>query len=263
MNSGFLRLAMISLLCGSTLTACGEKTPKGQVLAVVNGNEVTRRDLSGEAGAAGAGEDAAPALLSGVIDRKLAAAEAQRLELDKTPQFTAQANRLQEVMLSRTLFDRWANEMPQPSKQAISEYIRANPQQFDNRKLFLVDRISTEAGAISKEKLLPLQTNDDVSAALNGQKRPFQRAKTVVDSATLQPALFRQMNSIAPGYPLAITQNGELVILAVLEARDAPLPVDQREAAAIASARKAFVQQKLSALRKSAKITYQPGFRPT
>lgn len=107
-RKGTKSLAILMAALAVLLAGCREKAPEGQVVAVVNGEEVTRRELATEPGAANgdAPQSELAAMLSGVVDRKLAAAEAKRLELDKTPRFVAQAERLQEVMLSRTLFDR-------------------------------------------------------------------------------------------------------------------------------------------------------------
>jgi hypothetical protein len=142
------------LLGVGMLLACADKKPSGQVVAFVDGEEVTRRDLATEPTSGQAeGASAPPAILRGVIDRKLAAAEARRLELDRTPDYVAQAQRLEEVALSRKLFDHWAGEMPPASAPAVAAYIARNPQRFGQRKLFLVDRIRASANASIGKRL--------------------------------------------------------------------------------------------------------------
>lgn len=252
-------LAALLLLAG-----CADKAPEGQVVAVVNGEEVTRRELAAEPGAANgsAGQSELAAMLSGVVDRKLAAAEAKRLELDKTPQFVTQSERLQEVMLSRTLFDRWVREMPQPQPAAVAGYIAQNPQRFDGRKLFLVDRIETADAGASKDDIAPLQTNDAIAAYFDGHDQPYRRERTVLDSTALPLPLYRKLVTLSSGSPLAVAQGGRLLILAVLQSRDAPLPPAEKSAAAILALKQRGVQEKLASLRKTAKVAYQPGYRP-
>lgn len=259
-------LVVLALL--SALTACGDKAPKGQVVASVNGEEVTRREIAGEPQAAdlpdgAAAQPALAAVLSGVIDRKLAVAEAQRLKLDRTPEYMARAQRVEEVMLSRALFERWTAELPPFSKKQVADAIARNPQRFAQRKLFLVDRIATAADKIQVNELKPLQTNDAIAAYLTERSQPYQRNRAVIDSATLAPDLYRRLIAVTPGYPLAIVQGGNLVAIAVVETRAAPLPPTQADTEARNLLKQAAVQQKLADLRKEAKITYQPGFRPS
>lgn len=260
------RLALM-LATGGTLASCGKKVPEGQVVAVVNGEEVTRRDLVSEPQVAELGEGAAAqaelgAALNGIVDRKLAAAEAKRLELDRTPQYVAQAKRTDEVMLSRALFDRWAAQMPQPGPRAVADYIARNSQRFDGRKLFLVDQIQAGLDKDQSRALVPLQSNDAIASYLDSQSKPYHRNRVVMDSATLTQPLYRRLLKLTPGSPLAIVRDGGLVVLSVIETRDAPLAPAERTAEAIKAIKQDAVRQKLAILRKSAAIAYQPGYRP-
>lgn len=246
------------------LSGCGNKAPTGQVVALVDGEEVTRRDLATEPMERQIGGSDGPqsALLQGVIDRKLAAAEARRLDLDRTPEYVAQAQRVEEVMLSRTLFSRWGDELPQASPKAIEDYIGRNPQRFGGRKLILADRIQANASAFDAQAFAPLQTIDAVAQHLSGRSQAFQRGQVVLDSATLPPALYERLRDLREGYPLAIPQGDKLVVLAVLETRSAPLPQAEQNTAAVAGLKQIAIQGKLAELRKNSKITYQAGYRP-
>lgn len=263
-RKGTKSLAILMAALAVLLAGCREKAPEGQVVAVVNGEEVTRRELATEPGAANgdAPQSELAAMLSGVVDRKLAAAEAKRLELDKTPRFVAQAERLQEVMLSRTLFDRWISEMPQPKPAAIAAYVARNPQRFDGRKLFLVDRIETADLGPNKDAIAPLQTNDAIAAYLDAHDQRYRRERVVLDSTGLPVALYRQLVALPPGSPLAVAQGGRLTVLAAQQSRDAPLPQAEKSAAAVLAIKQMRVQEKLAIIRKTAKISYQPGYRP-
>jgi EpsD family peptidyl-prolyl cis-trans isomerase len=266
MQTRLSRSLAVIILAGMSV-GCSKKAAEGQVVAVVDGEEVTRRDLAGEPGATAMSDgDAARSslgvVLQGVVDRKLAAAEAQRLALDRTPQYVAQAKRLDEVMLSRTLFDRWAAEMPEPDKRAIARFVAANPQRFDGRKLFLVDRIETVMGQGQSAALAPLQSNDAIAAYLDSRSQSYRRERVVLDSSTLPLALYRRLLAQAPGNPLAIGKGDNLVALAVIEARDAPLNAAEGAAEAVKAIKQQAVQSKLATLRKSADITYQAGYRP-
>jgi len=63
-----------ALLVAATLVGCTDQKPTGQVIATVNGKEITAQDLQAEYRATGINN--APQLLRNVIDRKLLAATA-------------------------------------------------------------------------------------------------------------------------------------------------------------------------------------------
>jgi EpsD family peptidyl-prolyl cis-trans isomerase len=256
-------ISVSALLTVAALWGCANKEPSGQVVALVDGQEVTRRELATEPMESQAeGGKAQPTLLSGVIDRKLASAEARRLELDRTPDVITQRQRLEEVILSRALFARWSAEARTPSPKAISDYISKNPQRFGQRKLFLVDRIQAGAEAFDRQAFEPLASADEVAGYLSSRSQAFQRGQTVIDSASLSPELSARLSTIGKGEPLAIVEGGRLIVLAVVETRDAPVPKSEQAAAATAALTQASVREKLAALRKRATIAYQPGYRP-
>ena len=265
-NSGVFGHLLMALCCAGTLVGCGHKTPEGQVVAVVDGEEVTRRELAAEpqtdgADAGGSGP-AVSATLSGVIDRKLAVAEAKRLKLDRTPEFVAQANRLQEVVLSRTLFERWASRVPPPSAAAITRYVDANPQRFSGRKLLLVDRIETAASSLDEKAIAPLHSIDAIAQYLQAHSQRFRREQVILDTSTLTPALYGKIMADTTGDPVALVQNGSATMFAVVEARDAPVPADRMRDMAVNALKQEAIAAKLADLRKSADIAYLPGYRP-
>jgi len=254
-------IALVTLAGG-----CGDKAPKGQVLAIVNGSEVTRRELMVEPEAALLkGGDAGPpvsALLDSVIDRKVAVDEARRLGLDRTPEFLARSSRVGEVLLSRALFDRWVAEMPAPGRDALGSYAARNRQAFAGRKLLLADRIDTTADAASAADLAPLRTMEEIAALLQERGKSFQRTRAVLDTATTPLPLYRQLLAADPGYPMALPQGERLSVLAVLESRDAPVTGAEAADQALQGLRQAEVQRRLADLRRSAKVAYQAGYTP-
>ena len=93
------------------LSACdkGAKTPEGQVVATVDGKEVTIHELNSElAMVPNRGGDAPRKLvesvvLQRVIERKMLAAEAEKLKLDENPQFLLARKRTEEGLLVQAL----------------------------------------------------------------------------------------------------------------------------------------------------------------
>lgn len=254
------------MAAGAILHGCGEKEAKGQVVGVVNGIEVTRRELAAEPEIAnlGPGIDAQPLLpqiLGQVIDRKLVVAEAEKLKLDERPEFQTAKRRLEEVLLSQQLLQTWAREVPQPKPEEIKTFIAANPQMFGNRKLLLMDQI-VAMGKVDAKDLGPLNTPDEIAAYFNAKKIKFQRKRAPVDSADMPLVLFRQFMKAPPGAPIAVIQPSRVDVYTMLRVQDSPVPAAQADAIAKAALAKQAVGKRIQAMRKSAKITYQPGYEP-
>lgn len=110
------------------LAACGEPVAEGQVLAVVNGHEITERDLAAEGGSA----DRATALRQ-LVDRHLLAEVAREQSLERTPEYLAALRRNREQLLVQGLGQKLSATMPDPSAADISGYIAAHPHAFIGR----------------------------------------------------------------------------------------------------------------------------------
>lgn len=255
-----------------TLVACGgDKAPTGQVIASVNGEDITRRDMQAELQAAKAPKDAdikalQPAIADRLVNRKLMVAEAKKQGIDKTPEYLAAEQRQRELLLASLLADRWAGKVEPAQSSAVDAYIAANPQMFANRKILAVDQIRAKADAVPPKELEPLTTNDQVAALLQARKAQFQRGRGTLDTATIPAPLAQQIMALAPGMPFVVVENGLLVSNSVLAVRDAPVPEAQRPTLATQVMRQQEAQKTIEAqvksLKTGAKIEYQPGFAP-
>src|SRR5687768_2411812 len=83
-------------------SACGEKreaAPSGQVVATVNGKEITILDLRQEAGTANPGKPVEQAALNAIIARELLADEAKKQELDALPATAIMQDKARQLVL--------------------------------------------------------------------------------------------------------------------------------------------------------------------
>src|SRR4051812_43089213 len=102
-----------TLLIGSAATlafvsaSCNKAEPKGQVVAVANGEEITVAELNEEARSRGLsiGNDSAARgrVMRDLVDRKLLAQQAVRDKIDRSPEHLITARRLNELLLAQEL----------------------------------------------------------------------------------------------------------------------------------------------------------------
>ena len=117
--------SVIPFLAGAALlalAACGDKSPQGQVVATVNGEEITAQEVNAEAQAlnlpANANREAVlPQILQRVLDRKLLVGVARERKMDKSPDFLIQRRRAEETVLA-TMLARQINEGVSPTSRA-------------------------------------------------------------------------------------------------------------------------------------------------
>lgn len=266
---------MTALLALGLLAGCGgDKTPSGQVVASVDGADVTRRDLVTELQASGAGASLSPEmmkkvqpeLVQQVVNRKLLVAQAKKEGIDKTPEYLAAVQRATEMMLAEQLVQRWGSKQEKPSDADAQAFIAGNPQMFGQRRLYLVDQIRSSAEGIDPAMLAPLKTNDAVAQLLQSKRHPMERGQATIDSMALSPAQYAQLAKLTPGEPIVAMNNGMLTSNVIVEVRNAPVPEDRQVVAAKTALAqqtgRTMVENQLRSLRQTAKVEYQPGFAP-
>ena len=118
-------------------TGCGKKAT-GQVVAVVNGEEITLDELNSELNGVNLPPNADKKLamrqlLQQVIDRRLLAQSAKEQGLDKDPTFITQQRRMTEDLLVSMYAKKSADTIPVPTASEIDKYIASHPMAFASR----------------------------------------------------------------------------------------------------------------------------------
>ncbi len=258
------------------VSGCGSKESKldkGQVVATVDGDEITVFELNAElqASPAPAGTDrklAEQLALQRVIERKILAKVAREQKLDKTPAFLIQQRRADELILTTMLRDRIAGGISQPTDAEIAQYQAAHPDRFAQRKIYSVEQIlfPPPNSADKFKQFAPLKTLDQLAAKLTADGVQFRRAPTQIDTAALPPEIAGKIAAL-PATEMFIlpTQQG-LTANVIAATTVQPVPADQaRELAASALRNERFAKaadaQLNDRLKKArATVKYQPGY---
>ena len=270
--SGRRAALIVALAAATALGACNKsKTPEGQIVAVVDGDDVTRRDVQAELVAAKVPASVdmkaiQPLVVDQIVNRKLLVAEADKEKLDKSPEYLAAEQRAREVVLAEMLVQRWASRLTPPSADQVRTFITDNPQMFGDRKIIAVDQLRTAKAGLDPAALKPLNSNDQIAAYLTAQKHPFQRGQSTIDTLTVAKDAIAKIDALAPGMPFVVSEGGAVLIDAVLDRKAAPVPEAQWQALAGQALAKqsgdTLLRDQLKSLRSTAKIAYQPGFAP-
>lgn len=261
------------VLTAALLVAGCHKEPKGQILAIVNGEEISMQELNAELQGARIPDSVdrnvlRKQVLQRLIDRKLIVQKAREQGLDKTPEFISQQRRLEENLLVTLLGQKIAAQVPMPDDRDIAQYIADNPTQFGGRERLLLDQIQFGAPKDVKQ-LLTLRNAHSLEELAVGIKQlglPMTRGKGVIDTGRLDPQLTKMINQLPPGEPFVLPSNGQYVA-SVIVGRDAtptPTPVAKAAAAELVRRKELVSESKaqVARARTTAEIQYQPGYEP-
>jgi peptidyl-prolyl cis-trans isomerase C len=126
------------------LSGCDKKA-EGQVVAIVNGDEITAQEVNGELGAAAAqgepNQQMRNVALARLVDRRLLADVAREEGLDRSPDFILRQRTMEEGLLVQMMGEKLARDKKQPTAQQIDQMIAENPQAFADRTVFALDQI--------------------------------------------------------------------------------------------------------------------------
>ena len=255
-------------LCAVALAAagCKAKAPSGQVVATVNGKEITGQDLMAEARGSGAqGRQDPRVLLQRVVARELLAEFGHDQKVDAYPGYPSDLLRIQQQFLAQKALQKVVKPPPAPSASDIAAFEAAHPYMFAKRMKLQTDQVRFQ----TSDDLKSMAATPDMKALvsrLNSLNTPFDRHEQTVDTAQLPAELADKIVS-APVGELLIIRGGDKVLAMVVESRDPITGTPEQMAAGAAklmaaAATQAQVDATVKRLRAQAKIVYQPGYAP-
>ncbi|MFN5244257.1 MAG: hypothetical protein ACK44O_14095 [Novosphingobium sp.] len=218
------------------LASCGGKgeAPSGQVVATVDGQEVTMADLKAEMGAE-AGDDAASQAqaLERIIARKLLAAEARKQDLDSTPLAAIMKTQAEETALAQLLARKVTEGVPKVSEDEIDEFLRSFPTSVTDRRLLAVDQFFVpNLPPKVLEEIAKVKTMEAAEAILNANKVMFRRTVTNIDTVSLDPEFAQQLVA-TEGNDIFVMPSGQAAEIGrIVSSRSEPITGDQARVAA-------------------------------
>lgn len=265
-------MAGLSLVALATLAACDKKAG-GQVVAVVNSEEVTQQELRAEAEANGAqaGTDfqkIAPAMLDRVIQRNLLADYARKQGLDRGPDFVARRRQLEQSLLATLALRKLAGTPTTPTPADVQKFIADNSTLFAGRQKLTLDQVGFPTPADPKQikSLAALGSIAAVEMKLKADGTPAKRGNAVLDTGTIDPSVSLQMTKLSDGELFDLSTNGVTYISTIVGRAPAATAPDTWTAPATEALRRQrmgkSVSDAIDNLRKSAKIDYDAAYKP-
>lgn len=223
-----------ALALAFALAACGSSgEPTGQVVATVDGQEITTADLNTELGGASAptpeGQKQLQRMaLDNIVNRKIMANAAREQGLDKGPAAAILEAKAKDLALIELLNQQMRKKVPQPSDEEVRNFVQSNPDQFANHKLFVVDQIIVRSVTPQLAKALePVKSLAEAQQILAAAKVPSNSTTGVIDTLTIPPAAAKQIAALPPGEVFIIPSNDGVRINVIRSTQTSPIPEAQ------------------------------------
>jgi EpsD family peptidyl-prolyl cis-trans isomerase len=270
------RLTSVSLIALTSLSlalAGCQKKAEGQVVAVVNGEEITLNELNGEIAdlnlpAAADKTKVRAQVLEQMVNRRLLAQSAKDAGLDRDPTYINQERRLKEQLLVQMYGKKAFDTVAVPDATKVDQYIATHPNLFAGRVRYRLDQILFDQPADTKslQPLAGLHTMNDIAGWLNQKGIKFQRGGGAMDSATVPPETMARIRALPTGEPFIVPQSGKIVVSVITGSEPVVLTPEQARPLATQVMRQEELtkigQDRLKEAKTKAKVEYQSGYEP-
>jgi peptidyl-prolyl cis-trans isomerase C len=273
--SKMTRVSLIALVASASLmlSAC-QKKAEGQVVAVVNGEEVTLTELNSEIAdlniPANADKNVVRAeVLKQMVERRLLAQAAKDAGLDRDPTYISQERRMKERLLVSMYGKKAFDTVQVPSAAKIDEYVASHPAMFSERKRYRLDQLQFDIPSDTNRlrELESAKSMADVVNTLNRWGTQFQRGTGALDSAQVPAETMQRIVALPPGEPFIVPNNGKIVVSVITTSEPVVMTPEQARPIATQAIRSEELnkigQQRLEEAKAKAKIEYQTGYEPT
>jgi len=230
-------IALVGVAASLALTGCGDKEPKGQVVATVDGDEITAIELKNEMGNFQTTDPkirkaAEQQALQGIVARKVLAKAAEKAKIDKSPEYAQQKARAEEALLVQTWQGKLASMVPAPGADEVQKFIGEHPELYAQRTVYVTQQIRMPRGLPQPviQALSPLNTLDEIAGVLQANKIPFQRGNGQLDALALGPQMASEivrLQSSQPNAVFVVPAGNLLVANVVAQKAVAPLTPQQ------------------------------------
>lgn len=140
-NCYWLPRAFALILC-LPIVSCEDAPPSGQVIAKVNGEDVTVPEFEFEVGRRPGDPPTLQdnAQLENMVRRAALAQIARDRGLEQDPEYHFALRRARDELLVDALYRRLQDQIAEPSETEIAAFVKAHPWQFTNRRVLELSR---------------------------------------------------------------------------------------------------------------------------
>jgi EpsD family peptidyl-prolyl cis-trans isomerase len=261
----------------------GKSAPKGQVVATLDGQEITVLEVNAELAGTPippsmSRRDAEKLALENILTRRMLSKAAEDRELNKRPEFLLQERRASEQLRVQALARDIASKVVTPTRDEADKFISENPFLFANRQFLIMDQIQfLRPENVDKLGLEGAKTMPEVEQLLTANKVQFRRQPASLDTLGANPAFVKEVTTVLQKNPdelfmFATRPEGApapvILVNQVKETRLQPFTGDKAREYAVNFLRNERIQNALKAeverqqKSQAERVVFQPGWEP-
>lgn len=260
------------VICGIVLSGCGddgEKKAPSQVLAKVNGKEITVLQLNYLlAQQPKADNETKQKLLDSLIEQELMVQKAEELKLDRSPEVLQGVEFAKKQMLAQAAIQSLVGKRIEPSAADVDKYYNEHPNLFSNRQVYDVAIFLLKASDMTDAASRALETSassEQTKMILEKEGIKFKQTEAKRAAEQIPPVVLEKLVMINIGDIVKVPDEKNNMMLMQLEART-PQPVIKADAEQpikqllLNEQMQHKAQNQLKSIKNAAKIEYLQKF---
>jgi EpsD family peptidyl-prolyl cis-trans isomerase len=272
-------LVLLIICSAMVLTSCGKKddaTKKksdSQVVAIVNGHEITIHQVNNQLAQMGQMDQAQAKLaskqvLAGLVEQQLLKQQALDAKLDIDPRVQQAIESSKDQFLAQAYLEQLMQKAPKPSSSDIDTFYKAHPELFENRRIFrlqeLVVDVSKDKSNEAETSLKPLKDINEIVKWIKNNNYVFTVNSNVKAAEQLPTDLLKKLQVLKDGEVLQVPTGSTLNIIQI--AASQTVPITRTKATPIIEQyflnqnRTSLAKKEMIALNEKAKIEFSGAF---
>lgn len=217
------------------LSGCGgeDKPGKdGQVVAKVNGDEVTVHQLNYELGFLGQAatqntEQAARQTLEQLVNQQLIVQKAITEKIDRDPRVMQALERAKRQVLVQAYMSKVAgSDSAPPGKQEVSDYYSKHPELFAERRIYQISEILLDKSIPAAELQSQIKSSkslEELTGWLEAKKVRMKSDVRVKPAEQLPPEMLSRLHQMRQGQVMAFEAPNNISLSILMATRNQPL----------------------------------------
>lgn len=232
-----MKTLVITTILLVSLSACGSGDPgskQTQVVAKVNGDEITVHQINGEMQRlqvpVANPQLVAKKMLNSLIDRQLLVQEAIKLNLDRTPEVVQLVDAARAQIYAQAYLARKVSALGAATDKETQQFMGEHPEVFSHRKVFTTADIifANDPAKIDTAQLQKMVSNgEELKSWLNSHHIHFEIAEETIPTEALPKEALRLADQIKVGDLLFMQDDIKIVARSIANIAEVPLTTQQ------------------------------------
>lgn len=234
-NSGLVLLiicsAMVLASCGKKDQAASKKSDS-QVVAIVNGDEITIHQVNNQMAQMGPldkaqAKTASKQVLAALVEQQLLKQQALNSKLDIDPRVQQAIEASKDQFLAQAYLEQLMQKAPKPSSSEIDTFYKSHPELFENRRIFrlqeLVVDVSKDKSAEAETNLKSLKDINQIVKWIKDNNYVFTVNSNVKAAEQLPTALLVKLQALKDGEVLQVPTGNTLNVIQIAASQISPI----------------------------------------